>query len=177
MNITVNVEAVDINSEFGDRYTYDEDEQRVPMTLGDVIAERTAQVFAKDDSYSGLRGRIRDMRVEEMRARVVAELDAAFTRPVQKTNEWGEPAGGPSTLRSEIVKLAERALAVPRPGYSSSDPRSTSAVQQFLTREIEEAIKKELGAAIADEKAKLVAAVRAKAAELLAQAVKEGIGR
>ena len=38
-------------------------------------------------------------------------------------------------------------------------------------------VKKELAEAMADEKAKVVAAVRAKAAELIAQAVKEGIGR
>ena len=177
MEIVVQVENVDLNAQIGDRYTYDEDEQRVPLTIGEAIAERVAQMLTKDDSYKDLRQQIRDMRVEEMRARVVAELEAAFLQPVQKTSQWGEPTGNPTTLRLEIMKLAEKALEIPRPGYSSSYPRETNAVQQFLQREIEGVVKKELAEAMADEKAKVVAAVRAKAAELIAQAVKEGIGR
>lgn len=177
MQITVNVEAVDINSQIGDRHTYDEDEQQIPLTIGEAIVDRVAQMIAKDESSRGLREQVREMRVEEMRARVIAELDAAFVQPVQQTSQWGEPVGNPTTLRSEIVKLAEAALKIPRPGYSSSSPRETGAVQQFLQREIEESLKKELAAAVADEKAKVVAAVRAKAADLIAQAVKEGVGR
>lgn len=181
MNITVNVEGpIDLGTVIGEHYVYDEDGDghRGPKTILDALVNELVRQATKDPDtgWGSVQRRVDAIRTEEIRARVVAELEAALTEPVRKTTEWGEPTSGSTTLRAEIVKIAGKALEIPRPGYSAQYPRETSAVQQFLQREIEETIKRELAEAIADEKAKVVAAVRAKAAELIANAVKQGVG-
>ena len=55
--------------------------------------------------------------------------------------------------------------------------RGSTLAQRIVAEAIGSAFTRELAAAIADEKAKVVAAVRAKAAELIADAVKQGVGK
>ena len=60
---------------------------------------------------------------------------------------------------------------------SSGYSHQSSALQEIIRTEVDRALTAELKVVVDAEQAKVVAAVRAKAAELIAQAVKEGVGR
>lgn len=173
MNINVTVDGVDLNSELD--YGYDDEGGRVAKTLGAEVARRIANDLMRSDEYSGLRREVAVLREEEIRAQLKPFVTSALEKGVQKTNGFGEPTGEPTTLRELI--LAEFNKYLTSKVDSSYRSNGQTVVQKFVTDAVEQVVKKELAAAIAEEKAKVVAAVRAKAAELIAQAVKEGVGR
>lgn len=178
MNITVDVDAVELTSVIGERYELDDDGDRIKVqrTLGDAIADRIAGQLLADDSYKSLRQRVVEERADEItkqaRKHVEEILAEAIATPVQRTNGYGSPVGGPVTVTELIVAEAREVLSK-RSDYG----RGQTYVDKVVAEMVDKAMKKELAETIADEKAKVVAAVRAKAADLIATAVKEGIGR
>lgn len=175
MEITVNVENVDLTSIVGERYVLDEDGDRAveDKTLGQAIAEQVTRNLMKTDDWGGAKEMVRRIREEEIRAAVQAEIAAALTTPVQQTNTWGEATGPATTLRQKIHDMAQSALTRKGDAYGSGK----GVVETVVYEQVNQALKKELSAAVKEEKEKVVAAVRAKAADLIATAVKEGVGR
>lgn len=174
MNINVTVDSIDLDSVIGEEYDY-EAEEREPITLGQRIAKLAAKRIATSADSQPLRDQIRAMRVEEMKARVTAEIEEVMAAPIQRTNTYGEPAGSTFTLREEIARLAAEAFKPQvRDGYGRGQE---TPMQALIRTEIDKVLTKELAAVFAEEKAKVVAVVRAKAADLIATAVKEGLGR
>lgn len=178
MEITINVDATDIDlkTEVGERRRWDSDAEEyetVPQTLGDAVAARIAKALQQDDGYKTLRTRVMEARDAEIRDQVKPIVAEAIASSVQPTNSYGQPVGQPVSLTELIVKEAREVLNR-RDGYGD---KQRSYIQQIVAEAVDKAIRTELGAAIADEKAKVVAAIRARAADLIAQAVKEGIGR
>lgn len=175
MNVNVTVADIALDSVIDEKYDY-ESEQKEPVTLGQRIASLAASRIAKSDEGKALRDEITAMRKEEARARVVAEVDAALTAPIQRTNAYGEPNGtGTFTLREEIARLAADAFKPQTRDYGGRVQETP--LQTLIRAEINGTLAKELAAVFESEKAKVVAAVRAKAADLIATAVKEGLGR
>ncbi len=148
------------------------DNDGIPITLADAVVDEAARQLAQSSDYHGVQHRIREVKTEVIRELVSGEIVAALSEPIQKTTEWGDPVGPPTTLREQIAKAAQE--AVKPSGRNDYQP---TALEQFIRSEVDSALVKELRAAVEDEKAKVVAAIRAKAADLIAQAVKEGIGR
>lgn len=149
------------------------------LTLADLIVNAAVARLTKDQAYvevlgRRLRDRIAAIRDEEIRALVKAELEPVMTEPVTPTSQWGESVGKPTTLRALVLKAAEEFFTKRRDEYRQ--PRTTEA-ERIVAAEVGAALTKELKDAVAAEKAKVVAAVQAKAAELIATAVKEGVGR
>lgn len=149
------------------------------LTLGDMIVERAARNLTKDSEYgevaSALRKRIGAIRDEEIRALVRAELAEAMQAPVTATNQWGEPTGQPTTLRALVVEAATKFFTEKRSRDTyGREPKMTDA-ERVIGELIKAELTKELAAVFAAEKAKVVSAVQAKAGELLAQAVKDGL--
>jgi hypothetical protein len=180
MEITVKVDTtgIDLTTVIGERSRYDHDiEEGVSedVTLGDEVAKRITAKLTKDEEYPGLRKRFLAIRDEEIRKALEPVIVAAISGPIQKTNNYGEPSGGTTTLRELIMDEAQRlATAKVSDGYRSS---SETVLAKFVREQIAAAFTKELAAVVAEEKAKVVAAVRAKAADLIAEAVKQGVGR
>lgn len=172
MEIKVSVEDVDLTSVIGQRY--DDEDGRVPTTLGEAVAREIVESLKRGDEYRTLAQQVQDIRTEEIRRQVEDEVRAALTGSVERTNQFGERTGKTTTLREEIVRLAADALKV---DHRNSYSRELTPAQKVIREEVDRAIAGELKAAVDDEKAKVVAAVRAKAAELIATAVKEGVGR
>lgn len=174
MNITVNVDQVDLTTTIGEHTVDygDGDYSREPRTLGDAVAEQVARDLQKDDAYRSLRKRFIDLRDEEIREQIRPIVAKAITDPVQKTNGYGQPVGEPVSL-TELIVGEVRTLLSKRDGYDRSTP---TFVQKIIRDEVGRTLTAELQQVIADEKAKVVAAVRAQAAELIADAVKKGIG-
>lgn len=178
MQITVNLDTLDLSTVIGEKRVYDHDcdePHGEPMTLGDaVVRELAKRLWASvgSDALSEVRQRAAQIRNEEIRARVAPIVQAAVDEPIQQTNSFGEPNGKPTTLR-ELIAAEARAQLGTRSDYG----RGPRVVDKLVADAVSAEIKKELAEAIKEEKAKVVAAVRAKAADLIAQAVREGVGR
>jgi hypothetical protein len=151
-----------------------------PITLLDAIINAAVVRLSKEDEYrevhGGLRKRVAAIRDEEIRALVKPELEAAMTAPITPTNHWGEPTTGKTTTLRELIVAHATKFFTEKTDEGYNRPQSTAA-QRVVAEAVEKELTAELRAAVADEKAKVVAAVRAKAAELIATAVKEGVGR
>lgn len=176
MNIDVTVSNVDLTSVVGQHREHDGEGgyYEAPMTLAHAVAKQIAEDLKRDASYPSLRERVRQIREDEIRAQLRPIIEAALEAPVQKTNSYGAPTGDLVSLTELVIKEVQAYLKRPTDSY---DRNRGTVVQKFIREAVDSAIKKELADAIADEKAKVVAAVRAKAAELIAQAVREGVGR
>ncbi|AYF29276.1 hypothetical protein CSH63_17750 [Micromonospora tulbaghiae] len=172
MNITVNVDDVDLTSEIGNGY--DEEGNPAARTLGEEVARKLANALMRDEEYPGLRRKVMGLREEEIREQLKPIVSAAIEEGVQETNRWGEPTGTPTTLRALIIAEAGKLLKQPADNYSRD---KGTWIDALVRDNVQKVIRAELGAVLAEEKAKVVAAVQAKAAELIAQAVKEGVGR
>jgi len=173
MNIDVTVSEVDLASEVGTRY--DNDGDQVPMTLADKVAARIAADLRKDQSYGDLRREVLQLRTEEVRRQLEPIVAEAISGELVQTNQFGDPMGKPTTLRELILK--EVGAYLKRQHESGYRSTGQTVVQKFVQDAVDTVIKKELAEAIVEEKAKVVAAVRAAAADLIADAVKQGVGR
>lgn len=168
INVTVEgLEAVDLNTPVINVETDD------PVTLADVIADRAVRTLAYEDGRD-LRRRIGEIRDEEIRELVKPIVLGAVDSAIQETNRWGEPTGKPTTLRELVIKEAKALLTQPADNYN----RGKGTVLEVAVRNVvDRAIRAELDKVLAEEKAKVVALVQGKAAELIAEAVKKGLGR
>lgn len=142
-------------------------------TLADLVCRAALNKLAKGPEWDNLNDRVRKITDEEIRAHVTELLKDALTGDLRRTNTYGEPHGEPTTLRTLISEEARRALTALTDNYRG--PRET-VVGKLVREEVERALKTELVEAIADEKTKVVAAVRAKAGQLIAEAVTKGVG-
>lgn len=168
INVTVEgIEAVDLNTPV---VNVDTDE---PVTLADVIADRAVRTLAYEDGRD-LRHRIGQIRDEQIRAAVLPQVAAAIETGLQQTNSWGEPVGEPTSLRDLILKEAKEAISRPADAY---DRKKGTVLEKVVREAVDRTIRAELSAVLAEEKAKVVAAVQAQAAELIAEAVRKGLGR
>lgn len=178
MQITVNVTDVDIASVIGEYREYDDEGDYVSKgteTIGHLVASKLAAEAMKDDSFKSLKARVADLRNEEIRAQLKPIVEAAISAPIQRTNEYGHPMGQPTTLHEVIVKEVHAYLTKSvDDGYNRT---RITAAQKFVKDAVDQVVKKELAEAVAEEKTKVVAAVRAQAAQLIADAVKQGVGR
>ena len=178
MNINVTVEDlgdIDLTTVVGERSRYDHDIEEsvtVEVTLGDEVAKRLTAKLTKDDQWDGLRKRFLAIRDEEIREAVKPLVAEAITAAIEQTNGFGERTGKSTTMR-ELVMAEAKKVFTERADYG----RGSTLAQRIVADAVGAAFNRELAAAIADEKAKVVAAVRAKAADLIAAAVKEGVGR
>lgn len=178
INVTVDgLDGIDLTTVIAQRVRYDEDGERdvtTDVTLGERVAALVAAKLTKDNEYPGLRKRYLDIRTEVIRELVTPIVAEAISGPIQKTNHYGEPTSGTTTLRELIMTEVSTVI-------NQKADRHSSSGQTMLQRNISQAVKtileKELAEVVAAEKAKVVAAVRAKAADLIADAVKQGIGR
>lgn len=183
MQIDVNVDLAetDLNTPIEHRFVRqlneDGDWLQEPATLGDLIVEKAVQDFAQDrEAWESLKTRIKRITDEEIRLRVEPLIEQALTDPIQQTNEFGDPRGKPILLRDLIIKDAQDKLAKVQSRGSAYD-RQQSIVEKLVSDAVDRELTRELQETIAEEKAKIVAAMRAKGAEILAETIKGGVLR
>jgi hypothetical protein len=183
INITVDgLEGVDLSTVIGDEIAYYDPEtgetEHRPRTLGDLVAEKLA-----DKIYAGLDYERRNEltktasaeRVKLIRERLVPQVEAALSGEIQKTNNYGEPNGQTTTMRELVIAEITRVINAKGDRHYSDSEKPL--ITRVVSSEVNRALTTELADAFKAEKDKVVAAVRAKAADLIADAVKQGVGR
>lgn len=174
MEITVNTDGIDLNT------VIERGRDGTPITLADIVAEQLVERAVRDtndDYYRGLAARVRELREDEIRKAVRPAIDKALAEPLRQTNGYGEPKGPELTLIELIVEVARDVMAEPVKDSYGRRSGDRTLLQETIRTEAEKLLRDELKAELDQEKAKVVAAVQGKAADMIAQAVKEGISR
>lgn len=173
LTVDLNVPDVDLAAVVGTRMVTDQDgyADEEPLTLGQAIAAQVAENLTKAEEYPGLKRQVLQARLDEIRAQLQPVVAEALAAPIQRTNNYGEPAGGTTTLRELVVAEVRNVL-----NKKDRHDQGTTFVEKIIREQVTRALTQELSEAIGAEKAKVVAAVRASAATLIAKAVQDGLG-
>lgn len=174
MDITVNVDKIDLAEHIGSHY--DEDGDRVPAgTLADVVARQLVERFAKSDVYGDLVQRVRAIRDEEIRAALAPLLAEALAKPIHPTNSWGEKTGGETTLSEVIVAEARKWMNTKTSqGYGSRDSGLTN-LQVMIRDEVRAGFEGEIKAMVTEARNAVSRQIGVTVAGAVQAAVAEGL--
>jgi len=157
-------------------YDSEGDPIEAPTTVEAVVlgmaADRLIEQMARSgyDWRSDLARRVASVRDDMIAAALRPDVEAALLAPVQKTSNYGDPLGAPTTVRDLIVaKVEEWLTSANRDSYKN--PRGLTKPQEIIAGEVDRAMGKEMKDAIDAAKAEVVAAVQAKGAEIMAQTI------
>lgn len=167
MQLEVNVSDVNLSD------VVREDSEYAPaVKLGDLVVGELVQRYMQTEDWPSLRKRITQVRDEEIRALVLPIIAEAVAKPVQKTNTYGDPIGEATSLREVILDEARKLLQGAKgDSYNRKEPLGRQLIREMVDKEL----RAELAEAIKAEREKVVAAVRAQAAELITEAVTKGV--
>lgn len=145
------------------------DEYYKAVTIADLVAEKLLKTAIKEEgTYLKERiNKIRDEAIQELLEPIIRE---AIEGPIYLTNSYGEKTGKETTLRELISELAKRILSY-KDGYTKK-----SWVDEFIRKEINTVLTKELQDLVAAEKKKVISALKDNVAEVITAAVTRGIG-
>lgn len=174
--ITVTM-AIDLSTVVGQHYVQrgEDDYGTEPETLGDrvaaVVAEKVYQAGKREDAWpstSQLYAEAINRAVEE---RVAAEMN----RSVTPTDSYGSPKGAPTTLGEIIDQRIATWLKQPA-GDSWNGRGSESNLQKLINAAVGSALTRDVNGAIESAKVQVTAAVKAQAAQVLAETLTRAAG-
>ncbi|NUL13255.1 hypothetical protein [Streptomyces lunaelactis] len=148
MNITIQVDEVSLSTVVADVLGIDEDGDTYTegtQTVADLVADRIIERLVKDDQWPSLREQVLNIRKEEIRAAVRPTIDEALTKPIYKTNGYGERTGQETTLAELIADEARKQLAEPADRYRSE---KGTVLQQAVRAEVKKAFETEIADAV-----------------------------
>lgn len=172
MNITVNVDKIDLNEQIEAHYDHETDERVPGGIFADLVAHQLVTKFAKSDSYAGLTERVRTIRDEEIRKLLEPALAEAFQAPIHATNSYGEKTGASTTLR-ELIMIEARKL-VSQPADRSWNEKTT-VLQKAIREQVDAAFKAEIAEAVKEAKAAVVEQLGTTVAQLVTDAVRDAM--
>jgi hypothetical protein len=171
MEINVSVDKIDLAEEIASHY--DDDGSRIPSgTFADLIAYQLVQRIIKTDDYTGLVGRVRTIRDEEIREAVLPAITEAIQAPIQTTNRYGEATGTSTTLRELIAEAARTVLTSPVDNYSRE---KGTLLQKVIREEVAAAFKAELVDAVKQVRDGIATEMGTTVAELVTSAVRDAM--
>lgn len=146
-----------------------------PVALGDLVVNGlvdrlTAEIKSDAEPYRGAVSVAREAIAAAAKDEATALVREALSGRIQRTDNWGDPQGEPTTLRDLIRGEIQAFLGEkpPRPGYNDTP----GPFRQLLKVEVQDALAKELREEIRAARAQVAAAVRERAAEILGDVVK-----
>lgn len=140
MNIEVKVGEVDLSTVVRE---YGEDGSR---TVADLVASEIVSRLASDhEEWDNISRRVRTIRDEEIRDAVRPAINEALSRPIRKTNLYGEASGEETTLSALIADEARKLIAKPTDSYNSG---KGSYLSQVIAAEVETAFRAEIADAV-----------------------------
>ena len=172
--------TVDMTTVIGMRWEWDQDGEsrhEVKETLGDRVAElladRIYQARRHDDEYWSSRA------VKEAVDRAISErVEAAMTRSVTPTDEFGQPKGAPTTMGDIITgRLSAwfKENAPSRDSYSSYGSRQTN-LQALLDDAVKKGIREDADKAVKAAKAEIVSVLQKQAAQVMTEMMARAVG-
>lgn len=164
--------TLDIDQHLARHVGYDEDGESVqqPTTIEDVVIGMAARQFVAGldtDTRQRVNERVRAITDETIREQIAPLITAAIVRSVQPTDRLGNPKGDAKTMAEVIIDAAEKTLRKSSDAYS----RKGSLVDEFIKAEVGATFQRELKAAADAAKAEVVAAIKEKGSEVLAQTI------
>lgn len=145
-----------------------------------IVAEAARQAI---DANDGLRFAVRDrielLTDEALRARITPMIEEALAGAIQKTNSFGERKGEPTTLREVIVAKVEKWLRDPDPDARSpiGGGKRPTRIETLIAKEVDRTIRADLNDAMNAARAQVVAGVKDKAAEVIAETIARTVVR
>lgn len=156
-----------------DAGSHEEPPEFEPITLLDAIVDRASERLVEKvlrDDYTSIRMRITETRDEMIREAIAPSIAAAMDAPIQRTNEYGERRGEPTTMRQVVIDAVHNeARAQLRTGNNGN--YNKTILQQLLDQTVPKVLAKELGDEVAAAKATLRAAMQKSASQALADAL------
>lgn len=148
MHIEIKVDDITLSTVVADVVSFDEDGDTYTegsKTVADLVAEQIVARLVKDDQWPRLREQVMEIRKEEIRTMVRPSIDEALTRPIYKTNGYGERTGQETTLAEIITDEARKQLAEPVDRYRSE---KGTVLQQAVRAEVKRAFETEIADAV-----------------------------
>ncbi|MFJ7417934.1 hypothetical protein ACIQXD_04895 [Streptomyces uncialis] len=175
MNITIQVDEITLSTIVGDVIGIDEDGDTIvegQRTVADLVAQQVMERVVRDDQYPNLRQRVTDIRDEEIREAVRPTIEAAITRPIHKTNGYGERTGEQTTLSELIAGEARKMLAEPVERYN---PAKGTQLQQMIRDEVKRTFQQEIADTVAAARDAVMGELGADIARQVTAAVTAGL--
>lgn len=148
---------------------YDGDGDRHVITIADAITEQVVERLHNKVGKE-VHDLVRETIGEQIRTQVGDVIAEVIATPVQLTNTWGEPIGQTVSVRERIAEEVKAQLTNRRDSYGKG-----TVLADLIKEQVQQALRKELGASIEAARDQVVGSVRAQAAALIAQAVKDGL--
>lgn len=165
---------LNLDTEMTGRYRQvtEDDYTRTEVTLLDLIVEEAARQLvaaASADTRRDVRRMVHDRTIEMIDARIVPMLDEAFAAPVQRTNEYGEPTGKPTTLRELVIAEAQRTMGRRTDRYGDKPSLLDAALKEVTYKVVQADLKAEVDA--------LKATIRGRFQEVAGQVVADAVAK
>lgn len=176
MNIEIKVDDITLSTVVADVMVYDEDGDLVPSgkerTVAELVAAQIVERVVRDDRYPRLKDKATEIRDEEIRAAIQPAIVEAVTRPIKKTNGYGEPTGQVTTLSEVIVDEARKFMKEPFDKYS----REKGTVLEAMVRaEIHKAFGAEIADAVKQARELVAGELGDKVSDQITAAVRAGL--
>jgi hypothetical protein len=176
MNITVTVDEITLDTIVAQTFEYDEDGDPIATggtSVAQLVADRIVkQVIGDTDRYPSLKERVTQIRDEEIRAAIRPAVQEAISRPIKRTNSYGEPTGPETTLSEVITDEARKYLA----SYPDSYNRDKGTVlQQTIRAAVKKAFDTEIADVVKKVRADVAAQIGATASEQITAAAMKAL--
>lgn len=162
--------TISLNDPIGMAYRPGEDgeAEQAPITLACALLDRLEVRFAR--MFASQASEMLNNRLAAHVDSVAADLVAsAVDTPIKRTNEWGEPTGKETTVREAIQQQVKTWLTTRAKDYGRGADDNLGIL---IKREVEQALAKDMRAAVDAGKAEVAEAIKVRAAELFADTLR-----
>jgi hypothetical protein len=144
VNIEIKVDEISLSTVVADVIGIDEDGDTYTegqRTVADLVATQIVDRLTTATGWPPLRERVMNIRNEEIRAAVRPSIEEAITRPIYRTNHYGERTGEQTTLAEVIADQARKVLVEPVDKYRME---KGTVLQQTVRAEVKKAFETEI---------------------------------
>lgn len=162
--------TISLSDPIGMAYRAGEDgeAEQAPITLACALLDRLEIRFVR--MFAAQASEMLNARLSTHIDSVAADLVAgAVDTPIRRTNEWGEPTGQETTVRAAIQQQVTTWLTTRSKDYGRG---SDDNLGILIKREVEQALAKDMRAAVDAGKAEVAETLKVRAAELFAETLR-----
>lgn len=163
------------------RYTQTGEEEffHRPVSITEAVVHAAATqvtAAAKEAIVLEVRELVRKEYREAITTTVAAELERALNAPLQRTSEWGEPVGAPTSLRAVIENEITKQLTVHDGRNSFHGSGKETVVVRVIKEQVNARLTQDLTAAFNTARDAMLKAAQDAGAAALRAAVTKAVG-